>query len=112
MQKNQENIRKRKKKKHPFRTIVSFLFIFASAFLVYSAGEDFVTTMKLKKEIAESQANIEELQQQQTELEEEKKKMEDPDYVTVYARGELLMSKPGEQVFKLPAKNTKDSDED
>lgn len=105
-------IQKRKKKKHPFRTAFSFLLMFAAAFLLWTAGEDFITTMKLKKEISNSQNEIVELEKQQTSLQEEKKKLEDPNYVVRYARGKYMFTKPGEQIFKLPAKNTADSEEE
>lgn len=86
--------------------------MFAAAFLLWTAGEDFVTTMKLKKEISNSQNDIADLEKQQTSLEEEKKKLEDPNYVVRYARGKYMFTKPGEQIFKLPAKNADDSDDE
>ncbi|WZU01779.1 septum formation initiator family protein [Erysipelothrix sp. D19-032] len=42
------------------------------------------------------------LKDEQTTLNEEKARLEDPTYVQNYARGTHLLSKSGEQVFILP----------
>lgn len=102
----------KKKKKHPIRTFFSLAAIFVAAFLVWLAGEDFVTTLNLKKEISDSEAMIIDLESQQAQLADEKTKMEDPAYVKRYARGKYMVSKPGEQVFKLPSKDAEGNDND
>lgn len=104
-EKNEVKKTKTKKKKHPIRTFFSLVAIFVSAFLLYLAGHDFITTINLKKEISESQANISDLETEQAGLADEKTKLEDPAYVKRYARGKYMVSKPGEQVFKLPSKD-------
>lgn len=111
MPENNGNVVKRKKKKkHPIRSFFSLLVIFVSCFLIYMAGEDFVTTLKLKKEISNSESMINNLENQQNDLKEKKKKLEDPNYVVRYSRGKYMLSKPGEQIFKLPSKNENDND--
>lgn len=104
--------KKNKKKKHPVRTFFSLIIVFVSCFLIYAAAEDFIVTLKLKKDISDSESAIAELEQQQSELTEEKKNLEDPEYVKRYARGKYMFSKPGEQVFILPSKNDADSDDE
>ncbi len=49
MPENNGNVVKKKEEKHPIRSFFSLLVIFVSCFLIYMAGEDFVTTLKLKK---------------------------------------------------------------
>ena len=87
------------------KTFFSFLVIFIAFFLIWSAAQDVITTVKLKKEISASQEMIEELENQKTTLSKEKTNLENPDYVKRFVRGKYLVSKPGEQVFILPPKN-------
>ena len=42
-----------------------------------------------------------EIEAERADLEEEKEKLQNPDYVKRYARGKLLVSQDGEQVFSL-----------
>ncbi|MEG0709119.1 MAG: septum formation initiator family protein, partial [Longicatena sp.] len=109
MPKKEEKIEKTtikaKKKKHPVRTFFCVAIMFVACFLIYSAGKDVFMTIKLKNEISSTESLITELEGQKTSLSKEKKNLEDPEYVKRFARGKFMVSKPGEQVFKLPAKN-------
>lgn len=80
--------------------------------MLYQTAEDLKTTINLKKEISSTESTISNLETQQAELENEKLKLSDDEYVKRYARGKYMMSKPGEQVFVLPPKNTEKSDEE
>lgn len=104
--------KKVKKKKHPIRTFLSLAAILVSCFLIWLAASDFITTMNLRKEITESESAISSLETQKEELTDEKNKLNDPEYVKRFARGKYMVSKPGEQVFKLPSKNTAETDKD
>lgn len=101
-----DKIRRSKKKKHPVRVFFSIVALGVACFLSYFAFQDFMTTMKLKKEISNSEAQITNLENQSKELASEKTNLEDPEYVKRYARGRYMVSKPGEQVFKLPSKDS------
>ncbi|MEG1638176.1 MAG: septum formation initiator family protein, partial [Erysipelotrichaceae bacterium] len=59
-----------------------------------------------KKEIADSEAELNKLNKENGELTKTKKNLEDPEYVKRYARGKYMVTKgeDGEQVFKLPSK--------
>ena len=48
---------------------------------------------------------ISSLESQQKDLKKRKENLEDPEYVKRYARGKFMVSKPGEQIFKLPSKS-------
>lgn len=95
-----------KKKKHPLKTFFSLVLIFVSCFLIYIASSDLILTMKLKKEISSSEVLITNLESQKQNLTDEKSNLENPEYVKRFARGKYMVSKPGEQVFKLPSKSS------
>ena len=80
--------------------------------MIWMAASDFITTMNLRKEITESESAISSLETQKEQLTDEKNKLNDPEYVKRFARGKYMVSKPGEQVFKLPSKNTAETDKD
>lgn len=107
-----KDVKRTKKKRHPIRTFFSLAAILASCFLIWMAGSDFINTMNLRKEISDSKASISTLQTQEEQLTDEKQKLNDPTYVQRYARGKYMVSKPGEQVFKLPSKDAAASDQD
>ena len=93
-----------KKKKNKIKTFLSLAAIFIACFLIYAASSDLMMTMKLKDEITSSEEMISSLENQKNDLSKEKENLENPEYV------KYMVSKPGEQVFKLPAKNDKDDD--
>lgn len=107
---NKEKVLKTKKR-HLFKTFISLVAIFVACFLIYAASSDLIMTMKLKEEISSSEDMINSLEQQKSELTKTKENLENPEYVKRFARGKYMVSKPGEQVFKLPAKSD-DSDDD
>lgn len=102
----------KKKKKHPIRTFFSLVAILIACFLTYTAGQEFLTTLQLKKDIADAQSIISELDDKQKEYETEKSNLENPDYVKRYARGKYMVSKDGEQVLKLPTKGEEENTEE
>lgn len=83
----------KKKKRNKLKTFLSLAAIFIACFLIYAASSDLMMTMKLKDDLSK-----------------EKQNLENPEYVKRFARGKYMVSKPGEQVFKLPAKNNDDDD--
>ena len=92
----------KKKKRNKLKTFLSLAAIFIACFLIYA--------MKLKDEITSSEEMINSLENQKDDLSKEKQNLENPEYVKRFARGKYMVSKPGEQVFKLPAKNNDDDD--
>lgn len=73
--------------------------------MIYTAAQDVVMTIQLKKEISSSQKMVDDLESEKSSLAKEKENLENPDYVKRFVRGKYLVSKPGEQVFILPSKN-------
>ncbi len=90
------------KKSLSWKKIFSLCLIAVACYLTYNAAQEFLTTLQLKRDIADAQAVIESLENEHAELEEEKAKMEDPEYVKRYVRGKMMLSKEGEQVLILP----------
>lgn len=95
----------KKKKSNPLKKIFSLCLIAVACTLTYNAAQEFLTTLQLKKDIADAQSVIESLNNEHAELEDEKAKMEDPEYVKRYVRGKMMLSKEGEQVLILPSVN-------
>lgn len=84
-----------KKKRHPIRIVISLALIPIAGFLIFIVSTDFITTMKLKSEISNSDTMITNLDISEN----------DTNYVRRFARGNYLVSKPGDHVFKMPSKN-------
>lgn len=88
------------KKKHPLKKFISVFMIVIVCFLTYSSAKEVLITLKLHQEISQTQADLDDLAAKQQELEDQKTKFEDPEYVRVYARGKYLLTKEGEMLFK------------
>ena len=58
-------------------------------------------------ELSEVQEKLQEVQDENTYLTNEKTKLQDPDYVQSYARGNYMLTKDGEQIFYLPENTDK-----
>lgn len=92
-----------KKKQHsPLKRFVSVFMMLIACFLTYSAAEEVITTIQLKQEIADSNAELEALKEKEAVLQDEKVKLEDEEYVKRYARGKYQLSKEGETIYKIP----------
>ena len=91
--------------------MISFAVIIFSCYLLYTASQDVIIMLSLKGEISAHNADIRELSAKKKTLSDQKTKLKDPNYVLRYARDKFLVSKSGEQVFKLPGGKDKDTDE-
>lgn len=81
-----------------------------SCYLLYSASQNILIMLSLKSEISVSNSEIKSLSSKKNVLTDQRDKLKDPKYVERYARGKFLLSKPEEQVFKLPGGNADTSD--
>lgn len=93
--------------KTPVKIVLCLLMAIISGCLLYSSAKDVMTMFQLKEQIAENNAQIAKLEGEQTSLENQLEKLQDPEYLKYMVRGKYLLTKDGEQVFKLP---TSDSD--
>lgn len=101
--------RKKCELKKSAKAMLCLIFAGLSAGMLYSSAQELQTMLQLKESIANDQNEIADLKQQESDLSEEKTKLEDPEYLKYMVRGKYLVSKDGEQVFKLPSS---DSDTD
>ena len=83
--------------------MLCMIFAGLSAGMLYSSAQELQTMLQLKEGIASDKSEIADLKQQVTDLSDEKEKLEDPEYLKYMVRGKYLVSKDGEQVFKLPS---------
>lgn len=93
-----------KKKGNKAALIISLILIVLSAVLLYPVGKELSTILGLRAQLKESKTLLEEIEKENLVLTEQKNKLNDPEYIKSYARGEYLLSKEGEQIFKLPSK--------
>lgn len=93
---------KKKKKMAPMTKLLCVVFLAASAFFTVSIISEVYTTFTLRSQLAEIQAQLEEVESDNEYLTEQKEKLQDPDYVESYARANYNLSKEGEQIFYLP----------
>ncbi|NCB32260.1 MAG: septum formation initiator family protein [Erysipelotrichia bacterium] len=91
----------------PFLKFICFVMIAFSIGLLVEVGREVYTTIELKKQLTISQAKYQEVQDESAYLSSEKDKLQDPDYVQSYARGNYMLSKDGEQIFYLPENTNK-----
>ena len=94
---------KKKRRMTPFMKLVCVAIIALSGYLIYLVTKEFARTVELRKELAEVREKLQEIQDENNFLNNEKAKLQDPDYIENYARGNYMLSKEGEQIFYLPA---------
>lgn len=96
------------KKKRKLKTrgllirLVSILLLVVSGFLIYGIVTEVSETIALSQELEIAKEKLAEIQAENQYLVEQKEKLEDPEYIKNYERGEYFYTKEGEQVFRLP----------
>lgn len=94
-----------KMKKRPKKFVFKILSIFLVAFSIYLlAGvvNELTMMVNLKQRTEAAQVELDKLKDENAELISKKAKLEDPNYVQSYARGNYMFSKDGEQIFYFP----------
>lgn len=86
----------------PAKIVVCLLLAGLSGYFLYSCALDVLTTFQLKEQIAQNRSQITEMEDEQAALQEQKERLQDPEYLKYMVRGKYLVTKDGEQVFKLP----------
>ena len=97
----------KKKRVKPFTKLLCAVLICCSVILGSAMVGEIMTTMRLKKELADIQEKYTAVQEENQKLTEQKAKLQDPDYVESYARSNYNLSKEGEQIFYLPEDTSK-----
>ena len=106
----EENMAKKRKKKLNSKFVALIALGLAMAMLL-AVGREIMTTLQLRKQMAEAKEKLAQMQEENELLVEEKTKLQDPDYVESYARSNYMFSKDGEQIFFLPDKTDKKKNE-
>lgn len=104
--KTKKTRKKKNRKLAPVTKLICVVLIGISAWLLYSVGREVMTTIELRRQLAEVEEKLEKVQAENERLNKEKEKLRDPDYVQSYARGNYMLSKDGEQIFYLPESNS------
>lgn len=97
-----------KKKKRTNKTIkqlLTIVFVVAAIALSVSTLKKLYTMLSLQKQLEIVETELQALKDENASLISTKEKLEDPDYVQTYARGEYMFSKGDEKVFYLPGSN-------
>ena len=81
--------------------LVSLIVLGVSGFLLFNAAKDILLSISLSSQVKDSQKQIEELEDENKLLVNQKNKLQDPEYVKTYARGAYMLSKNGEQIFHI-----------
>ena len=94
------NQRKRKK---ILTKIVSIFIIIVAIMIFGQVGKKLYTMLSLQKQAETVEQELKALEDENASLISTRDKLEDPNYVQTYARGEYMFSKGDEKVFYLPS---------
>lgn len=94
---------KKKKKNSAVSKIVSIVLIAFAIVLLFDVFKRVYGMFALQKKAELVEQQLEAIRDENASLVSTKEKLEDPDYVQTYARGEYMFSKGDEKVFYLPS---------
>ena len=83
--------------------IVGIVIIAAALVILINVGRQVYTMLTLQRQAELVEEELQILRDENASLIATKNKLEDPNYVQTYARGEYMFSKGDERVFFLPA---------
>ena len=95
--------KKTKKKKSVTSKIVSIVLIIFAIVILIDVFKKVYGVFALQKQAEIVAEQLEKIKDENASLTSTKEKLEDPDYVQTYARGEYMFSKGDEKVFYLPS---------
>lgn len=85
--------------------IICVLMLGASGYFLWHSFNEAKTTYTLLTDIDDAKKELEALQKEQEKLVQQKEQLLDENYVKTWARGEYLITKEGEEIYKLPSQN-------
>lgn len=95
--------KKTKKKGSIVSKIISIVLIVAAIVIFSGVLRNLYKMFSLQQQAKVVEAQLEALKDENASLISTKEKLEDPDYIQTYARGEYMFSKGDEKVFYLPS---------
>ena len=93
---------KKKKKNSTLSKLVSLILIVVAIVILTGVLRNIYNMFSLQQQAELVQAQLDALKAENASLTSTKEKLEDPDYVQTYARGEYMFSKGDEKVFYIP----------
>ena len=97
---------KRKKKKHSIASkLISIVLILFAIVILSNVLKKIYNMFVLQQQAKLVEAELERLKEENATLTSTKEKLEDPEYIQTYARGEYMFSKGDEKVFYLPSED-------
>ena len=94
---------KKKKKNSTITKLVSIVLIVFAIVILVDVFKRVYTMFALQKQAELVEQQLQAIKDENASLVSTKEKLEDPDYVQTYARGEYMFSKGDEKVFYLPS---------
>ena len=95
-----------KKKKKPMNIVVTVILcaamIWGIVYFVWQITKGVGTTFTLIADINDAKKELAELEEEQEHLLLQKERLMDDEYVKSWARGEFLLVKEGEEIYRLP----------
>ena len=88
--------------------IISLALITASGMLLRPVVEEVMRTISLRQQISEVSEALMLLEIENQGLQDQRLKLNDPDYVKSYARANYMLTKDGEQIYYLPKNDDND----
>ena len=92
----------KKKKSSLVSKVVSIVLIVMAIFVLSRVLKKIYTMFSLQQQAKVVEQELEALRDENASLVATKEKLEDPEYIQTYARGEYMFSKGDEKVFYLP----------
>ena len=96
-------VEKKKKKNSTITKLVSIVLIVFAIVILVDVFKRVYTMFALQKQAELVEQQLQAIKDENASLVSTKEKLEDPDYVQTYARGEYMFSKGDEKVFYLPS---------
>ncbi len=96
---------KAKKKNGVVSKLISIGMIIAAIVILSGVLKNIINMFTLQQQAKLVEAELEALRDENASLTSTKEKLEDPEYIQTYARGEYMFSKGDEKVFYLPSDN-------
>ena len=94
---------KKKKKNGTVSKLVSIVLIVFAIVILVDVFKRVYTMFALQKQAEVVEQQLQAIKDENASLISTKEKLEDPDYVQTYARGEYMFSKGDEKIFYLPS---------
>ena len=94
---------KKKKKNSTVSKLISIVLIVCAIVFLVDVFKKVYTMFALQKQAEVVAEQLEAIKDENASLISTKEKLEDPDYIQTYARGEYMFSKGDEKVFYLPS---------